>query len=300
MKVAFCNFSVLFQDSIQIISGHKNGNDRDLLRFLSVVIKSDVVQYFLFHTSSTWGIERDKIYSHEILSLPFFLPEDASNPQRAKEIVDKVADTLKKFERQIEKQKWFGEEQRRKDGVDEIRRELEPLIREYYDIDKYESMLIDDTLNLAVKSFHPRENTAKAKIPTLVDVDDEQAKEYTKTLCEMLNNFGEGSKFKVNGEVYKGVPYSVVYIFLSDKINSNVPVLESKDKLAKLLQRMEHLLQQKRGRFVFCQNLKVFDGNSLYILKPMQMRFWSKTAALNDADEVAGAILSSRGKDKWL
>jgi hypothetical protein len=32
----------------------------------------------------------------------------------------------------------------------------------------------------------------------------------------------------------------------------------------------------------------------------MQMRFWSRTAALNDADEIAGAILDSRGeKSKW-
>ena len=294
MKVAFCNFSVLFQDSIQIISGHKNGNDQDLLRFLSLVIKSGVVQYYLFHNSSTWGIERDKIYSHEILSLPFYLPEDASNPKRAKEIIDKAAYTLINLERQIEKHKWFGEEQRRKDRVDEIRGEFEPLIREYYDIDKYESMLIDDTLNLAVKSFHPRENTAKEKIPTLIDVNDEQTKEYAKTLCEMLNNFGEGSKFKVKGEVYKGMPYSVVHISLSDRIKKDVPILESKEDLAKILQRMGHLLQQKRGQFVFCQNLKVFDKNSLYILKPMQMRFWSRTAALNDADEIAGSIIQTR------
>lgn len=291
MKVAFCNFSVLFQDSIQIISGHKNGNDRDLLRFLSLVIKSGVIQYYLFHTSSTWGIERDKIYSHEILSLPFYLPEDASNPQRAKEIVDKVADALKIFERQIEKQEWFGEDQRRKDKVDEIRRELEPLIREYYDIDKYESMLIDDTLNLAVKSFHPRENTIN--IPTLANADEKQAKEYAKTLCEMLNNFGEGSQFKVKGEIYRGMPYSVVHISLSERTNRTISISESKDDLTKIIQRMGHLLQQRQEQFIFCQNLKVFDGDDLYILKPMQMRFWSRTSALNDADEIAGAIIQT-------
>jgi len=294
MKVAFCAFPVIFNSSLQTITGkEKEKNDDDLLRFLSVVIKSDVAQYFLFHTSSAWGVERDKVLFHEVLSLPFFLPEDAANPQRAKEIVDKVADTLKKFERQIEKQEWFGEEQRRKDRVDEIRRELEPLIREYYDIDKYESMLIEDTIKLAIRSFHPQQNTVD--VPTLRIVKPEEAKNYTRTLCEMLNNFGRESNFKVNGEIIQGQPYSVVRVALANKVVRDVPIKTANKELVRIFNRMKTLLQHKQGGFVSCQNLKVFDGDDLYILKPMQMRFWSRTAALNDADEIAGAILDSRG-----
>lgn len=295
-KVAFCLSPVIFRHTIQAITG--TIQDIDLLRFLSVVIKSGVIQYYLFHTSSNWAIERDSVLFYELLSIPFFLPENATDPKTAKDIVAKVADAVESFEKQIEKEKWFGEEQRRKDKANEIRIKLEPLIREYYNVDKYESMLIDDTLKLAVESFHPRENTAKAKIPTLKDVDDKQAKEYAKTLCEMLNNFGEGSDFKVNGEIIKGQPYSVVHVSLAETIQRSVPILTANDKLEQIFKRMGSLLQNKQGRFVFCQNLKVFDGNDLYILKPMQMRFWSRTTALNDADEIAGAILSSRRKKR--
>jgi hypothetical protein len=42
------------------------------------------------------------------------------------------------------------------------------------------------------------------------------------------------------------------------------------------------------------RNLKIFDGNELHILKPLERRFWTKTSALNDADEIAAAILSGR------
>jgi len=31
--------------------------------------------------------------------------------------------------------------------------------------------------------------------------------------------------------------------------------------------------------------------NSLYIVKPIGLRFWTQTAALNDADEIANTIL---------
>lgn len=289
MKVAFCNYSVIFQSALQTITGIEK-NAADILRFLSVVIKSDVVQYYLFHTSANRGIERDKVLFYELLSVPFFLPEDATDKKTAQKIIVDVASKVKGFEKELEKEDYFLNDYEKQ--AQEIRIELEPLIRKYYDIDDYESMLIDDTLNLAVESFHPRE--CKLNIPTLADVNEPQAKEYTKTLCEMLNNFGKGKAFKVNGEIIKGQPYSIVQLSLTNKIKQEIPISTANSKLAKIFERMKLLLQKKSGRFVFCQNLKVFDANDLYILKPMQMRFWSRTAALNDADEIAGAILSSR------
>jgi len=286
MKVALCNFTVLFQNSLYMITG--NEKDIDLLRLLSVVIKSDVVQYYLWHTSANWGIERDKVVFYELLSLPFFLPEDATDFQKAQNIVDEVANTVKQFERRLMAEEWFD----REEEATRIRRELEPKIRDYYDIDKYEDMLIDDTLGLAVKSFHPRQD--RADIPTLRQAKEEECRTYTQTLCEMLNNFGKGSQFKVRGEVFKGMPYSVVHVSLVDRVSTRVPISNAKESLACIIKKMGSLLQNEKDGFVFCQNLKVFDGDSLYLLKPMQMRFWSRAAALNDADEIAGAIVKSR------
>ncbi|MFC1782703.1 class I SAM-dependent DNA methyltransferase [Planctomycetota bacterium] len=290
-KVAFCAPPVIFRHTLQAIAGPKE--DIDFLRFLTIVIKSDIIQYYLFHTSSNWGTERDSVLFYELLSLPFFLPEKAPDPLKAQEIVEKVANEIKCFEKSLDEGKWFGEEERRKEEAKRIRGELEFLVRDYYDIDEYEAMLIEDTLQLAIKSFHPREGTTN--IPTLRTVNKEETQNYTKKLCEMLNHFGRGSNFKVNGKVIKGRPYSVVKITLTDKIRRKVTVSEAKEELTRIFEKMESLLERPQGRFVFCQNLKVFDDDDLYILKPMQMRFWSRTAALNDADEIAGALLDSRG-----
>jgi len=110
----------------------------------------------------------------------------------------------------------------------------------------------------------------------------------------MLNNFGRGSQFKVKGDIIQGQPYSIIHVAMTDRTCRTVPVSTADKKLAQIFNRMKTLLQHKQGRFVFCQNLKVFDGDDLFVLKPMQMRFWSRTAALNDADEIASAILDSR------
>ncbi len=204
-----------------------------------------------------------------------------------------MANVITGFEAHIHQSGWLGQEDKRKDEAERIRGEvLEPLVREYYDIDKYEEILIEDTLDLAVKSFHPRPDAID--VPALRTPTDLQLKTYVQTLCEMLNNFGKDSKFKVEGRIIKGLPHSVIHLSLTQKAAKVIPISTATTELANILKRMGSLLQNKQGRFTFCQNLKVFDGNHLYILKPMQMRFCSRTAALNDADEIAAAMLQHR------
>ena len=52
------------------------------------------------------------------------------------------------------------------------------------------------------------------------------------------------------------------------------------------------LNQTQKGHFSYLRELKVFNGNELHIVKPLNLRHWTRTAALSDADEIAGAILS--------
>ena len=291
MKVAFCASRVLFRDSVQSIVALSKGDA--VLRFLTAVLRSELARYYFFHTSANWATERDKVHFHELLSLPFFLPYAAPDPKKAEGIVAEVANAIEHFETRIDQAGWLGHEDRRKYEAERVRREvLEPLVREYYDIDKYEQMLIEDTLQLAAESFHPRPDTMD--VPTLRTPDNQQLTIYTQTLCEMLNNFGTGSVSKVKGEIFTGSPYSVIHLSLAQQAARSVPISTAIDELAMILKRMDSLLKHGQNRFVFCRNIKVFDGDDLYILKPMQMRFCSRTAALNDADEIAGSILQSR------
>jgi len=283
MKVAFCDVDVIFQDWLQTITGP--AKDADMLRFLSVVLKSDTVQYYLFHTAANWGTERDKVHTHELLSVPFFLPEDATDRKRAQQIVKEVATAVRKFEKKYSVKAF--QLANRLGEAKSIRRHLEPLIREYYDIDKYEGMLIDDTVETIIPSSTPMESTPN--IPTLREVSREHCKRYANTLTGMLTKLTREKRSRFFAEVLQGTPYSVVRLTIANR-SLRATVVDAPKELTKVLKRMEHLLQRQQGRFVFCQNLKVFDGGDLYVLKPMQRRFWTRTAALNDADEIAGAI----------
>ncbi|OHB58991.1 MAG: hypothetical protein A2Y12_19665 [Planctomycetes bacterium GWF2_42_9] len=239
MKVAFCDFPVIFKKSIYLITSP----DAEMLKFLSVVIRSDLMQFYLFHTSGSWGIEREKVRFEELLSLPFIFPENSTNPKMAKQIVAEISRNVSQFANNLKNEQWLGAEQKRKTEIDKIRKELEPMVLAYYGIDKYETMLIEDTIDLATKSFHPKQTTDN--IPTIANVSTEYAQTYTRTLCGMLNHFGTGSNFKINGKIVKGQPYSVVCISLAKYVQLDIPVVNANHQLALLFQKMELLLKSK-------------------------------------------------------
>jgi len=293
MKVAFCGFPVIFQAALQTITGSKG--DADLLRFLSVAIKSDLAQYYLFHTSANWGTERDKVHLHELLSLPFVPPEDAAKPRQAQGIVQRVAAAVKRFEEKCNTPDF--QLANRQDEAKAIRKKLEPLIRKYYGIDDYESMVIDDTIETIIRSSTP--NGPEDVIRTLRSVRDEHCLCYTDTLCEMLSQFTEHKKTTFVGHVFLGRPYSAVRITIG-KRKTETKVSKAPKPLAEVLDRMETLLERQNEHFMFCRNMKVFDGDVLYILKPAQRRFWTRTTALNDADEIAAAVIMAKeGRTQW-
>jgi hypothetical protein len=53
------------------------------------------------------------------------------------------------------------------------------------------------------------------------------------------------------------------------------------DALARI---MQHIHQPLDGNFQLMPDLRVFIDKSLYLVKPMQRRFWLRSAALSDAD----------------
>jgi hypothetical protein len=73
---------------------------------------------------------------------------------------------------------------------------------------------------------------------------------------------------------------------------------EDNDLLA-VLDRLRKAYRKQLGAVELLRGVKVFDQNTLYIFKPLRLRFWTRTAALNDAHSIAASILtasSGRGR----
>ena len=67
--------------------------------------------------------------------------------------------------------------------------------------------------------------------------------------------------------------------------------------LLKALDHLQRTAARDRGTFELVRGLKIFHKNLLYITKPLGQRFWTNTAALNDADEIAATILTRSARE---
>jgi hypothetical protein len=285
-RTAFVDFDVSFRHAVRGIGGPES--DRARLAFLAAYLRSSVAKYFLFHTSSNWGVSRQEVQVDELLRLPFPLPEEMPSPARAEEIIQEVAEIVTRTAAKAEEH--FVD---RADVVRRAGEATEPLIAEYFDILPNERVLIDDTVRTIIPSVRP---TLKRKlIPTIEPAVERERQEYTLRLCETLNGWGKRSPYTVHGDSIASSKLGIAIAFLQ-KVARDAPAPDQPADFTDLLAAFSELQRVTALRlnvFQLLRGAKVFDGNRLYVVKPISRRFWTQTAALNDADEIAGSILMS-------
>jgi hypothetical protein len=291
LKVSYSDFDACFQDSIQGIHGPEQ--DANLLMFLTIVLNSSLSTYFLFHTSANWGTERDKVHEEELLRTPFPFPENTSMPIESEEVIREASNLLKRVKKQL-KQNFLG----RADVIEQAKHDLLPLVYRYYQIDELEQILINDTVNCWIPSSTPTRSSLS--IPTLKQSTPSDRMDYLTLLCNLLNAWSRRGRYQVSGRILvsskSGMGIVVLQKVASQGLSSSVEE-ESSSQLDEALTRVMQLLPRYEGSIAYYRNLKVFDRDKLYILKPLTFRFWSKTFALNDADEIAAEILTNNHRN---
>jgi N-6 DNA Methylase len=283
-STAFADFDVSFQDAIRGISGPKE--DSDLLVFLAAYLRSPLAKYFLFQTSSNWGVSRQEVHVEELLRLPFPLPDVMPTPRRAWEIVKEVGRIVTSAAATARDD--FAD----RAGLVQVASDsIEGLIDEYFDVLPLEKTLIDDTLRVIIPSVRPTRR--RPVVPTIDPSKEQQRDNYIKRLCDTLNGWAKNGPFIVQGRATVSAKLGIGAVVLqktrSGQIASKPP--EDLGDLLAALERLHEVTSQKLSSFELIRGAKVFDGNRLFLVKPIGQRFWTETAALNDADEIAGTIL---------
>lgn len=284
-RAAFADFDVSFRHAVRGICGPKE--DRELLAFLAAYLSSSLAQYFAFQTSSNWGIYRPEVQVEELLRLPFPLPHELPDATRAKAIVKEVAQIVTQAAAKSEK--LFVD---RTDVVDQARHSIEPLIDEYFDVVAHERTVIDDTITTIIPSVQPRLDQL---VPTLEPSDEPQRSRYLKQLSHTLNKWSRRGPYEVQGFTMASSDLGIGIAVLEKVLRGTpqpVAPPDAPDLLA-AFDRLRKAAAQKLNTFELIRGAKVFDGDRLYVVKPISRRFWTQTAALNDADEIAGTILMS-------
>jgi hypothetical protein len=287
--VAFADFDVSFRHALRGI--HGPSADRDLLIFLAAYLRSDLARYFLFHTSSNWGVSRAKVHVEELLRLPFPLAKDTHDPKRCEGIVDEIAAAVTKAAAEASRE--YAD---REGIVRRTQKAIDKLIEEYFDIDDIEKMLIADTAKIIIPSVRP--SRGKTDVPTIQPSNSSLRDSYTKLLCERLNSWAK-QEYEVHGKAMANSSIGVGLVVLEKTLRGENPTqLSATDgELLKAIDNLQRTAAKGHGTFELIRGAKVFYKNLLYITKPLGQRFWSSTAALNDADEIAATILTRSARE---
>jgi len=286
-KRAYCDFPVLFRHSLQSISG--SDGDRTLLKFLAAYFNSQLATYFLFHTAANWGTERDKAHLFEVMRLPFPLPEQFSEPERQYEILSSVEQLMDDYAHALEDSILHDEHK-----LASTLETLNTLVNSYFELSEEEIMLVKDTVEVIEPSSTP---SSKAKrIETLRNPDHAERKQYADTLCSTLNEWAKRGPWRVSAALTIAQNQGMALVTLK-KSDKSMPASEQKaaDELDGAIRCIRGVLREKRGGLNHLLDFKVFDGSEIHMLKRLELRYWTRTAALNDADEIAAAILKPRG-----
>lgn len=316
-KVVYCDFPILFQDTLQAIAGPQE--DEDLLLFLTLYLRSKLARYFLFHTAANWGTERDKVHLDELLRLPFPLPGSEDASPGAAEIVRAIAQKARALKKKIEREfatsssaggfRLSGDSPlvsaaKRQKMVAALETEVEPLIYQYFDLIDQEIVLIEDTVEVFISSATP--HRLDASIPTLEPIHKNtlptyQAglSAYAAILSGTLNSWAAQATSPVMVSASGGVYGQAGLAMVSLELTTDQALPFYKKDLSAglgdvLVQLYNTASQQTGGRLDYLRGIIWFDESCIHIVKPFTVEYWTRTAALNDAAEIYARIAEAR------
>ena len=154
-----------------------------------------------------------------------------------------------------------------------------------------EAALIDDTLKVVAPSIQPTQ--ARMPVETVKPVSEMQCGAYLDRVRSMLNGWSKRSGSVVRGQVMRSEPLGIGIVVLEKvkKAKHTEPMEEGGQDLIRVLEKVRKAIPQKHATLDVVRGVMVFHRNRLYMVKPIGQRFWTQTAAMNDADEIAGTIL---------
>jgi type I restriction-modification system DNA methylase subunit len=256
--------------------------------FLNAVLNSSVATYCVFLTSATWGVERFVIQKSDLMRLP--IPDLAAN----KGLVDRLC----VFEAKAREAARHGPSVPRS-----LQSEIDNTVYDLYELTSNERVLVDDMLAFTI-DFQRKHEASKG----LLRCAPEELEPYAKHLISVIQPFFNTAKryflraqaYEVPAQRPKSTEVSRSLRILKVSIcesrpNGNGFEVVRRDDLDQLLSEIAKNIDEPLTRSLYTRrHLRIYSGNDIYIIKPDQRRFWSRSAGLNDGDAIIADHLGGR------
>jgi SAM-dependent methyltransferase len=243
--------------------------DPDMTYYLNGILNSSVATYFVFLTATKWGIEKYEILANDYLCIP--VPEMSKADQH-------VVDRLLKAEAKLRQR---GGEQHTPSSV----AELDDAVFDLYKLEPWERVLVEDMLDLTI-DYQRKHGKSKA----LGTPDMAYRKQYAESLMGIIQPLLTTSRRQsLAAEVYdvEGPLRVVRFQFVRGNNSEPKVSLVAREELSAILGRIAASVDNEMSKQLYTRrHLRLYAENTFYIVKPAQRRFWSRSAAMADADSV--------------
>lgn len=245
------DYDAVFNHSILGVHG-----DINKLKYLSVIIGSRVFSYYHILTNRKWLVERDELEAGDIWQTPIPSPSDAEI-EEACEIFDELVISPTKKEK------------------------AEQFVRYMYRLKEYERYQIDDVIDYVYDYFKNKQRSVSFKRPSA-----DAYKLYYSSIAEILTNtFGTGTN--LSGDLYFGdAPLTVLVLNVGQQTAKEFNIITNNDRLNEILLSLDNSLVDNQKMVFVRRNLRIYQQDKIYIVKPSQCKYWTYSAACRDADEI--------------
>lgn len=245
------DYDAVFNHSLLGIHG-----EVELLKYLSVIISSRVFSYYHILTNRKWLVERDELEAGDIWDTPIPKPSKADLIE-ACNIFDKLMDSPKE------------------NGLSE------QFVRDMYRLKEYECHQIDDVIDYVYDYFKNKEHSVSFYRPSI-----DNYKLYYVSVKEVLTGtFGNCTSFP--GDLYFGdAPLSVLVLNIGVSRAKDLNVITDSNQLNEILLELDRSLVDNQQMVFVRRNLRIYQQEKIFIVKPAQRKYWTYSAACRDADEI--------------
>ena len=293
---------IAYRDKITGVLGQTG--QENLLKWLVAYINSPLARYYHFLTSTSWAVERGTIIHDEYKNMPFLIPDE--DDSRFREVIDhfdQIVHLLTGDGQAIMKDV--------KTAVQEHETAIAERVFEIYGVAPAERQLVRDMVEYGIGFFKwskrktRRLNDSdwtKRRIQKPSDLnrpvqhpDTLMLKEYAETFVEVVTALLRYQDQTLNATVYKdGVPLSVVGFELVSLADAKeVQVIDSSLRLRETLNKLDHLLLEQHAPALYMRrHVRIYDIPWLYLVRPSERRFWTRSQARADADSFVAESLS--------
>lgn len=258
------------------------------------ILWSSVARYFLFLTSSGWGIYHYEVHIHELKKLPIKLPTKMKLQNRIVEIVEALLERSNKDHQPLLVEENASE-------TTDLEQKLNEAIYDLYDLTQAERELIEDMcqtglqllyrdtskealsrVELEISSLTGNLESLKKQPSSTVSINN-----YINAFLQIWNKELTPENAELIWEVVRpsGVPMLAIVFTTRNKDESSVISDSPRNSWSSVLTRCADILRQPISHHIYIDGMvRAVTDTQIYIIKRDERRLWTRSMAREDAE----------------